>query len=110
MQTRNVYEFLGYYYHGCTCQPFRDVKTIGGETLAERYKHSLSRIEQIKWAGYQVKIQWECQFDEAGIVEQKYELLCMGVEPKPCGSTIRYGRGRNLSVQYCDVISLYPYI
>ena len=56
-ETRTVYAFLGCYYHGSTCQPFRVVKTIGGETLAERYKHSLSRIEQIKWAGYQVKIE-----------------------------------------------------
>jgi hypothetical protein len=31
-ETRTVYEFLGYYYHGCTCQLFRDVKTLGGET------------------------------------------------------------------------------
>jgi hypothetical protein len=30
-ETRTVYEFLGYYYHGCTCQPFRHVKT-GGDT------------------------------------------------------------------------------
>jgi len=37
-QTRTVYEFLGY-YHGCTCQPFRDVKTMtSGETLADRYE------------------------------------------------------------------------
>jgi len=35
-ETRNIYEFLGYYYHGCKCQPFRDVKTLAnGETLAE---------------------------------------------------------------------------
>jgi hypothetical protein len=36
-ETRTVYEFLGCYYHCCKCQPFRDVKTLGGETLAERY-------------------------------------------------------------------------
>ena len=74
-ETRTVYEFLGCYYHGCTCQPFRDVKTISGVTLAERYEQTLSRIEQIKRAGYQVKINWECKFDEAKIVEQKPELL-----------------------------------
>jgi hypothetical protein len=37
-KTRTVYEFLGCYYHGCKCQPFRDVKTLTSiETLAERY-------------------------------------------------------------------------
>jgi hypothetical protein len=55
--TRTVYEFLGCYSHGCTCLPFRDVKTIGGETLAERYEQTLSRIEQIKREGYEVEIQ-----------------------------------------------------
>jgi hypothetical protein len=34
-QTRTVYEFLGCYYHGCKCQRFRDVKTLGGDMLAE---------------------------------------------------------------------------
>jgi hypothetical protein len=69
-ETRTVYEFLGCYYHGCTCQPFRDVKKLGGDTLSERYEQTLARIEQIKRAGYHVKIQWECKFDEAKIVEQ----------------------------------------
>jgi hypothetical protein len=44
-ETRTVYEFLGCYYHGCTCQTFRDVKTLGGDTLSERYEQTLARIE-----------------------------------------------------------------
>jgi G:T-mismatch repair DNA endonuclease (very short patch repair protein) len=48
---------------------------LGGDTLSERYEQTLARIEQIKQAGYHVKIQWECEFDEAKIVEQKPELL-----------------------------------
>jgi hypothetical protein len=44
-ETNTVYEILGSYYHGCTCQPFRDVKPMGGETLAERYEKTLARIE-----------------------------------------------------------------
>jgi G:T-mismatch repair DNA endonuclease (very short patch repair protein) len=40
-----------------------------GDTLAERYERTMSRLEQIKEAGYQVKIQRECEFDEAGIVK-----------------------------------------
>ena len=118
-ETRTVYEFLGCYYHGCTCQPFRDVKTISEETLAERYEQTLSRIEQIKRAGYQVKIQWECKFDEAGIVEQKPELLVHPIvkhaplitrdrtEAMRLHYKIREGEE---SVQYCDVMSLYPCI
>ena len=48
---------------------------MGGNTLAERYERTMVQIEQLTEAGYQVKIQWEGEFDEAGIVNQKPELL-----------------------------------
>jgi G:T-mismatch repair DNA endonuclease (very short patch repair protein) len=63
------------FYHGHTCESFRNVKTMVGDTLAERYERTVSRLEQITQAGYQVKIQRVCEFDEAGIVNQKPELL-----------------------------------
>ena len=56
-------------------QPFRDYRTIDRDTLSERYERKMSRIEQITQAGYKVKIKWECEFDEAGIMNQKPELL-----------------------------------
>ena len=56
-ETRTVYEFLGCFYHGCKYQPFRYHETINKETLAERYERTMSRIEQITRAGYQVKVQ-----------------------------------------------------
>jgi len=59
-----VYEFLGCYYHGHTCQPYRDVCTIRGDTLAERYERTMMRIEQITRAGYLVEVRCECEFDE----------------------------------------------
>ena len=45
------------------------------DTLAELYEKTMSRIEQITRAGYQVKVQWECEFDASKIIEQKPELL-----------------------------------
>jgi len=33
------------------------------DTLAERYERTMSRIEQITRVGYQVNVQWECEFD-----------------------------------------------
>jgi hypothetical protein len=36
---------------------------------------TMARFEQITRAGYLVKVQWECQFDEDQIAEQKPELL-----------------------------------
>jgi hypothetical protein len=56
-ETRTVYEFLGCYYHGCKCQRFRYVKTLGGDTCVERYEQTKARIAQIKRAGYHVKTQ-----------------------------------------------------
>ena len=50
---------------------------MGGDSLAERYERTMSRLEQITQAGYHVKIQWECEFDNAGIVNQKRELLTL---------------------------------
>ena len=40
------------------------------KTLAERYERIMSRIERITRSGYQVKVQWECEFDAWQIVEQ----------------------------------------
>ena len=59
--TNTVYDFFGCFWHGHTCQPFRDVATLSGETMAERYERTITRLEQITRAGYQVKVQWECE-------------------------------------------------
>ena len=87
-----INEILGCFWHGHTCQPFRDVSTMSGDTLAERYERTMSRLERITQAGYQVKIQWECKFDETGIVNQKPELLTHPIveqSPKYTRCTIR---------------------
>jgi hypothetical protein len=36
-ETRSVFEFYCCYYHGCLCKDLRDVKMLGGKTLAQRY-------------------------------------------------------------------------
>ena len=74
-ETRTIYEFFGCYFHCHTCQTFRDVITTSGDTLTERYERTMSRLEEITRSGYLVKIQWEYEFDESGIVKQKTELL-----------------------------------
>ena len=50
------YEVFGCYYHSHTCQPFRDVTILGGDTQAERYERTMWRLEQITRAGYQDKV------------------------------------------------------
>jgi len=74
-ETRTIYEFFGCYFHGHTCEPFRNVITTSGDTLAKRYERTMSRLDQITRSGYLVKVQWECEFDESGIVKQKLQLL-----------------------------------
>ena len=59
-ETRTVFQFMGCFFHGCKCQPFRSLKTLGEDTLAERYEQTMLRIEQIANAGYTVIVMWEC--------------------------------------------------
>ena len=37
---------------------------MAGDKLAEKYKRTMARLGQITQAGYQVEVQWECDFDE----------------------------------------------
>jgi G:T-mismatch repair DNA endonuclease (very short patch repair protein) len=55
-ETKQVFEFLGCYFHGHTCLTFRDVTT-------DRYQQTMTRLAQITQTGYQVEVMWECNFD-----------------------------------------------
>jgi len=114
---------FGKFFHGCKCQPFRDHETMNEDTLAELYERTMSRIEQITRVGYEVKVQWECEFDAYKIIEQKPELLTYPIvlhSPLNIRDALYGGRtevlclhhtiDENETVQYCDVMSLYPYI
>jgi hypothetical protein len=35
----------------------------------------MSRLEQLTGAGHQVKVQWDCEFQNEGIAKRKSELL-----------------------------------
>jgi len=68
--------FLGLFWNGYVkCQMFRDIPTMNGDTLHESYERTMFQLEQMTRVGYQVKLQWECEFDNAGIGKQKPELL-----------------------------------
>jgi G:T-mismatch repair DNA endonuclease (very short patch repair protein) len=72
-ERNTVCDFNGCYWHGHSCQPFRDVHTLAGDTLAERYEKTIARLAHITQAGYQVEDQWECEFDK-GILAAHPEL------------------------------------
>ena len=115
-ETRTVYEFYGCFYHGHTCQPYRDVNSKNGKILDDRYERRMTRFELITRAVYEVRIQWECEFDDTGIrpelrthpiVEKMRDALYGGpTEP----FRLHYKAREDETVQYVDVISLYPYI
>jgi len=115
-ETNTIYEFLGCFWHGHTCQPFRDVATLSGDTLAERYERTMARLEQITQAGYQVKVQWECEFEERPellthpIVSQsplctRYALYGGRTE----AMQLHYKVHENETIQYVEVMIHYPY-
>ena len=110
-----------FYFHGHTCRPFKDLSTPSGDTLLGRYERTINRIEQIAKAGSKVKFQWECEFDGAKIAENKPELLTHPIvqhkKKKRCpirgrneAMRLHYETDENEAIEYCDVISLYPYI
>jgi len=51
-ETRTIYELFGCYFQGHTCQPFCEIITTSGDTLAERYERTMSRLEQITRSCY----------------------------------------------------------
>jgi G:T-mismatch repair DNA endonuclease (very short patch repair protein) len=116
-QSRTVYEFLGCFWHGHTCQPFRDVITMSGDTRADRYEQTLAGIEQIARAGYQVKVESECAFDDA--LRRKPDLRAhpsVAQSPLKTRDALYGGRTEAMRLHYeareveTDIISVYPYI
>jgi len=93
-ENNTICEYFGSFWHGHKCQPFRDVATLSVDTLEERYERTMSRLEQIIRAGYQVRVQWECEFEEIP------DLLTHPlVRQTPlCTLDALYGAGRRLCV------------
>jgi len=115
-----VCEFRGCFWHGHTCLPFRDVTTVAGETLAERYEHTMARIGQITRAAYEIEFMCECDFD-VRILARHPELKTRPVvQHSPLntrdalygGSNEGHGTAlqdtRGETIRYCDM-SLYTH-
>jgi hypothetical protein len=117
-----MYEFNGCYWHGPSCQPFRDVPTVAGDTLVERYEKTMAHLAHITQAGYQVEVQWECEFDKR-ILDAQPELETHPIvlhEPLNTRDALYVGRieamrlhykaAEGETIQYVDVMFLYSYI
>jgi len=62
-ETREDFEYLGCFWHGCQCMPNRH-KPIGNtdETLLSRYEETQATLQKISDAGYTVVSIWWCEF------------------------------------------------
>ncbi|CAC5389505.1 unnamed protein product [Mytilus coruscus] len=115
---RNVYEFYGCYWHGCTkcyspeeiCKKDRNKKTM--KELYDQTKERLKTIEDYLKPNVKIHTIWECEFDQ-----QKYPE----VDPhlKPIDKRDAFYGGRTETIQlynnlsdlkgrYVDFCSLYP--
>jgi hypothetical protein len=115
------YEFLSCYFHGHTCLPSRNVAKMVDDTLSDRYEQTMSRLAQITQAGYEVEVMWECAFDN-DILPSHPELKTHPIvqhSPLKTRDAVYGGRTEAMrlhykirqgeeTIQYVDVISLYP--
>ena len=121
-ETNTVYEFCECYWHGHTCQPYCDVAAGAPDTVAQRYERTMTRLEQITQAGYQVEVQWECDFDKGILSDHPEFKLHPVVQHSPLNNPDAFYGGRTeamrfhrkagiaVTIQYVDVVSLYPYV
>ena len=117
-----MYEFLGCFLHGQTCLHFRDVTNLAKGTLDERFEQAMARLQRITPAGYIVDVVWECQFDK-DILPHHQELkqhpifqhtplntrdALYGDRTEAMG--LHYAIREGETIQYCDIMFLYPFI
>ena len=117
-----MYEFNGCFWHGHTCLPFRDVATLNEDALSERYEKTMATLERIKQAGYQVEVEWECHFDSKNMPHHPELKTHPVVQHSPLNTRdalyggrteamrLHYKIKEGESIQYVDVMSLYPFV
>jgi G:T-mismatch repair DNA endonuclease (very short patch repair protein) len=124
--TNEVFEYLGFFWHGCLCMANRH-SPIGNtnETLQNRYEETMARLEKIKNAGYKIVSVWECEFqkllrENTGLETELSSHPFVTQAPINIRDALYGGRTEATKtyrkvvdgeeIQYVDVISLYSYI
>jgi len=127
LETNQVFEFHGCYYHGCPrCfryerdSPLREDKHTN---MNLRYHQTVSKIEKLKSLGYDVIEKWECQFkidlpkELHNFVDTHPLVGHMPLNPRDAffggrtGNTREYYKiQNNEKIKYVDVCSLYPWV
>lgn len=126
-QTSTVYEFNGCFWHGCpSCFPHRTEPhaRLCDLTMDDVYQTHREKVTALRQAGYNVKVQWECQW--RSFLRQSPEAQAFlkahpphqPLDPRDAfygGRTNAYQlyyqvQGDGEQIRYYDFKSLYPYV
>ena len=124
---KTVYEFLGCLWHGCpTCCQYQRHRCYGANpdrTLADLYEATEAKMQRLERAGFQVKVQWECAWNnEVKSHPSIQSFLSTLVATPPLQPRDAFFGGRTGAVAlhhrvgpgekifYVDVTSLYPWV
>ena len=126
--TNTVYEFLGCFFHSCKkCYQHDQVHPLKSElynkekriTHGQVYASTLRILEDIKNAGYQLEVMWECEWKKTKN-KQKLQSNTELYKRLPLNPRDAYYGGRTNAVSlykkcvdeerihYIDVVSMYP--
>ena len=122
-----VFEFMGCLWHGCpACHKHQRHRTYGANpdrSLAELYEATQAKLERLRHAGYQVVVEWECQWQRQ--IESTPSISSFlssltstpPLQPRDAffgGRTgavaLHHQAGPGEKIFYVDVTSLYPWV
>ncbi|XP_049826260.1 uncharacterized protein LOC126266399 [Aethina tumida] len=128
-EQRQVFEFHGCYFHGCTsCFKFHRDTSIGGDkmdTMRNRYEATTIKTTRLRNLGFEVIEMWECNFrallkqscEVRDFVENHPVLATSPLNPRDgfyggrTGNTVTYYKcNEGERIKYIDVCSLYPFV
>ncbi|XP_049823419.1 uncharacterized protein LOC126265580 [Aethina tumida] len=128
-EQRQIFEFHGCYFHGCTsCFKFHRDTSIGGgktDTTRNRYEATPVKTTRLRNLGFEVIEMWECNFrtllkqscDIRDFVENHPVLATSPMNPRDgfyggrTGNTVTYYKcNKGERIKYIDECSLYPFV
>ena len=122
-----VFEFMGCLWHGCTScfrhQRWRQYGANPDRTLEELYEATQAKLHRLRTAGFQVVVQWECQWKQCiDSTPSISSFLSSLTSTPPLQPRDAFFGGRTGAVAlyhqvdpgekifYVDVTSLYPWV
>lgn len=125
--TNQVFEFQGCYWHGCTIcfkhQRDEPLPDNPSETLNTRYESTITKIERLRFFGYDVIEMKECDFrknitpEMQLYIDNQPLLSSMPLNPRDAfyggrtGNCVTYYKAKpGEKIRYLDVCSLYPWV